>query len=319
MHALVTGGAGFLGSSLVDRLLAEGHAVDVVDDLSTGSLANLAAARAEPGYELNFNHADVRDPTIVDLVARRRPDVVFHLAAQTDVHMSLEHPGFDAEVNVAGSLNVIEGARRGGAKKVVFASSDAIYAPSDLNDPPVREGHPRRPRSPFGVSKNAVGDYLQTYRDVYDLEFTALAFGHVYGPRQLPAAARSVVATFTHGLLTGAATTIYGTGHQTRDFVFVDDAVDACARAGDRGGGLLINVSTGVATSIVDLHRTVAAVTGRDEPPVMAPPRVGDVMQAVLDPGRAAIHLGWRAWTSLTEGVAAVAAWMADNPRDSVV
>jgi UDP-glucose 4-epimerase len=313
MRALVTGGAGFLGSTLVDRLLAEGHSVDVVDDLSTGSLANLADARAEPGYDLTFHHLDIRDAGLVDLFVRRKPDVVFHLAAQTDLRLSLAHPSFDAEVNVAGSVNVIEGARRASATKVVFASSDAIYGDVGAGELPVREGHSRRPCSAFGIGKSAVLEYLEAYRETHQLEFTALVFAHVFGPRQEPTGDRGVVPLWVHRLLDGRTATIFGDGEQTRDFVFVDDAVDACARAAERGSGLLINVGTGVRTTLNSLYATVAAVIGSAEPPVHAPPRDGDVRHSALDPGRAAIQLGWKPWTTLADGVAAVAEWLADR------
>ena len=174
MRALVTGGAGFIGSTLVDRLLAEGHAVDVVDDLSSGNLANLADARATPGYELTFHRLDIREADVVDLVAHRRPEVVFHLAAQADVRVSVERPVFDAQVNILGTLNVLEGARAAGTRKVVFAASGGtLYGePQKL---PVSESHPQRPLSPYGVAKKAAGDYLAAYRELHDLEFTSLA------------------------------------------------------------------------------------------------------------------------------------------------
>src|SRR5438132_543917 len=164
MRALVTGGAGFIGSTLVDRLLAEGHSVDVVDDLSTGSLANLAAARAEPKHRFSFQRIDLRDGSVVELMARRQPEVVFHLAAQADVRVSVERPAFDAEVNIVATINVLEGARAAGSRKVVFASSGGtIYGePEEL---PVRESHPQRPLSPYGVAKKAAADYLSAYRE----------------------------------------------------------------------------------------------------------------------------------------------------------
>ena len=311
MRGLVTGGAGFIGSTLVDRLLAEGHEVDVIDDLSTGSLSNLASARAVGGKNLAFHHADIRSGDVVDLIERRRPEVVFHLAAQADVRVSVERPAFDAEVNVIGSLNVIEGARRAGAAKVVFASSGGtIYgspAPSDL---PVTEAHPQRPLSPYGVAKKAVGDYLAAYRELHDLEYTALALANVYGPRQDPHGEAGVVAIFAARLLAGERCTIFGDGRQTRDFAYVDDVVDAFARAAQRGSGLLINVGTGVETSVNDLYATMAAEIGETRAAEFAPARAGELERSALDPGRAAIHLGWKPWTTLREGTAAVLGWL---------
>ena len=180
MKALVTGGAGFIGSTLVDRLLAEGHAVDVIDDLTTGSLANLSDARANPDHDFRFHRVDVRSDSIPDLFARRRPEVVFHLAAQMDVRRSVADPLFDASVNVLGSVNVIEAARAAGARKVVFASSGGtIYGDVDPADLPTKESQPQRPMSPYGVAKKAVGDYLAAYRQLHDLEFTALALANI--------------------------------------------------------------------------------------------------------------------------------------------
>ena len=197
MKALVTGGAGFIGSTLVDRLLAEGHAVDVVDNLSTGSLANLAEARRSRTGHLTFHQLDIRSPDLAELMNRRRPEVVFHLAAQADVRVSVADPLFDADVNVMGSLRVLEGARSSGARKVVFASSGGtIYGDPDPADLPVKESHPQRPLSPYGVSKKVVGDYLAAYRELHNLEFTALALANVYGPRQDPHGEAGVVAIF---------------------------------------------------------------------------------------------------------------------------
>ncbi|MEA2931291.1 MAG: UDP-glucose 4-epimerase, partial [Actinomycetota bacterium] len=248
MRALVTGGAGFIGSTLVDRLLAEGHSVDVVDDLSSGTLANLADARTTPGHDLSFHHLDIRAPAVTELMARRRPEVVFHLAAQADVRVSVSRPVFDAEVNILGTLNVLEGARAAGTAKVVLAASGGtLYGEPD--ELPVRESAPQRPLSPYGVSKKAAGDYLAAYRELHGIEFTALALANVYGPRQDPHGEAGVFAIFAGRLLAGEQCTIFGTGEQTRDFVYVDDVVDAFARAATRGSGLLMNIGTGVETS----------------------------------------------------------------------
>ena len=310
MGALVTGGAGFIGSTLVDRLLAEGWAVDAVDDLSSGSLANLAQARSDPAQDFTFQRLDVRSEQLVELAARRRPEVIFHLAAQVDVRVSVDRPLFDAEVNILGTLNVLEGARRGGSRKVVFASSGGtIYGTVHPSDLPVRESHPQRPVSPYGVAKKAAGDYLAAYRELHEIEFTALALANVYGPRQDPHGEAGVVAIFADRLLAGEPCTIYGDGEQTRDFVFVDDVVDAFARAADKGGGLLVNIGTGVETSVNRLYATMAAAVGATAPAVPGPVRPGELQRSALDPGRAAIHLGWKPWTGLEEGVVAVLEW----------
>ncbi|MBV8161880.1 MAG: GDP-mannose 4,6-dehydratase [Acidimicrobiia bacterium] len=310
MNALVTGGAGFIGSTLVDRLIAEGHHVDVVDDLSTGSLANLAEARAAGEHRLSFQRLDVRDAALLELLPRRQPEVVFHLAAQADVRVSVERPAFDAEVNVLGTINVLEGARLAGTRKVVFASSGGtIYGePEEL---PVRESHPQRPLSPYGAAKKAATDYLGVYRELHGVEFTALALANVYGPRQDPFGEAGVVSIFAGKLLAGDACTIFGDGAQTRDFVYVDDVVDAFSRAATKGSGLLMNIGTGRETSVNELYRTMAANAGVTAEALYAPARTGELARSSLDPGRAAIHLGWKPWTELDDGTSAVLRWMA--------
>jgi len=310
MRALVTGGAGFIGSTLVDRLLAEGHSVDVVDDLSSGSLANLAEARADRSKELKVHQVDIRDPAVIEVIGRRQPEVVFHLAAQADVRVSVARPAFDAEVNVLGSINVLEGARVGGTRKVVFASSGGtIYgepAPADL---PVKESHPQQPLSPYGVAKRVVTDYLHVYRELHSIEFTSLAMANVYGPRQDPHGEAGVVAIFAGLLIAGTPCTVFGNGEQTRDFVYVDDAVDAFVRAADRGSGLLCNIGTGVETSVNELYAAMAAAAGVDAPAVHAAARTGELARSALDPARAKLHLGWEPWTDLPTGVAEVLRW----------
>ncbi|HZQ26810.1 MAG TPA: NAD-dependent epimerase/dehydratase family protein [Acidimicrobiales bacterium] len=316
MRALVTGGAGFIGSTLVDRLLAEGHAVDVVDDLSTGSLANLADARGNPGHDFTFHRLDIRSDQLVDLMARRHPEVVFHLAAQADVRVSVARPVFDADVNILGTLNVLEGARAAGSRKVVFAASGGtLYGDPDASALPIKESHPQRPLSPYGVSKKSAIDYLVAYRDLHELEFTALALANVYGPRQDPHGEAGVVAIFAGRLLAGEACTIFGDGSQTRDFAYVDDVVDAFARAADKGGGLVLNIGTGQETSVNELYQTMCRALGEggDRPASFAPARVGELQRSSLDPGRAGIHLGWKPWTTLADGTAAVLQWFATH------
>ena len=315
MKALVTGGAGFIGSTLVDRLLAEGHAVDVLDNLSTGSLANLASARADRSYEFSFHQIDVRDPSVIELIERRRPDVVFHLAAQADVRVSVSRPVFDAEINIIGGLHVLEGARQAGASKVVFASSGGtIYGDVDPADLPADENLPQRPLSPYGVAKKVMGDYLFAYRELHALEYTALALANVYGPRQDPHGEAGVVAIFAGRLLAGESCTIFGDGTQTRDFVFVDDVVDAFVRAADRGSGLLANVGTGVETSVNELYAAMARAAGVTDPAVMAPARPGELARSALDPSRAGLYLGWEPWTDIETGTAAVLDWFRQRP-----
>jgi UDP-glucose 4-epimerase len=305
VRVLLTGGAGFIGSNLVDRLLAENHQVDVVDDLSTGTLANLADARRSPNGRMSFHQLDIRSAGLGELMQRCRPAVVYHLAAPPETAPAVE----GADSGVIGSLRVLEGARMCGAQKVVFTASTGIYGDPDPGDLPLRESQLQRPVTPSGVVKKAVADYLFAYREQHNLEFTALVPAHVYGPRQPVVPGSTVVAAFAEGLVSGEPCVIHGTGGATRDFVYVDDVVDALARAGERGGGLLINVGTGHETAVRDLYRAMAAQAGVDRPAVRAPGRAGDVRRLSLDPGRASIHLGWKPWTSLAEGTAAVLEW----------
>jgi UDP-glucose 4-epimerase len=316
MRTLVTGGAGFIGSNLVDRLLVEGHEVDVVDDFSTGSLSNLADARASAGRALTIHHLDISAPAVIELMARRRPELVFHLAAQADVRVSVARPAFDATVNIVGSLNILEGARQAESERVVFAASGGtLYGEPAPEDLPVRESHPQQPLSPYGVAKKAVIDYLVAYREVHALEFCALALSNVYGPRQDPHGEAGVVAIFAERILRGEPVTIFGDGEQTRDFVFVDDVVDAFVRGATRGGGLVCNVGTANETSVNQLLGTMAAQRGAEVTPVVAPARPGELRRSSLDNERAAIQLGWRPWTELTDGTRAVLEFLGERLR----
>jgi UDP-glucose 4-epimerase len=306
MRALVTGGAGFIGSTLVDRLLAEGHEVDVVDDLSSGSMRNLAEARTAADHAFHFHQLDIREAGVEELIERRQPEVVFHLAAQMDVRVSVADPVFDAMTNVIGTLHVLEGARKAGSRKVVFASSGGtIYGEPGADDIPTQESHPQHPISPYGITKKVATDYLFAYRQLYGIEYSSLALANVYGPRQDPHGEAGVVAIFAGRLLAGEACTIFGDGGQTRDYVYVDDVVDAFVRAADKGGGLVINVGTGVETSVNELYSTMATVAGVDQPPTYAEARAGELARSALDCSRAEMQLGWKPWTDLPAGLSA--------------
>ena len=314
MRALVTGGAGFIGSTLVDRLLAEDHEVDVIDDLTTGSLANLSDARSQADRGLTIHTLDIRSRDVVTLMERRKPELVFHLAAQMDVRLSVRDPVFDAEVNILGTLNVLEGARAAGSAKFIFASSGGtIYGTVGPEDLPLRESHPQRPLSPYAISKKAVVDYLLAYRELHQLEFTALALGNVYGPRQNPHGEAGVVAIFAGLMLDGRPCTIYGDGTQTRDYVYVDDIVDSMVRSVERGGGLLCNIGTGVETSVSQIHDAVATAVGVRAEPIYADERPGELPRCALDPARAAMQLGWQPWTSLEDGLAQTVDWFREQ------
>ncbi len=314
MRVLVTGGAGFIGSALVERLLSEGWDVDVVDDLSTGSLPNLAEARAQRTPRCTFQRLDIRSAGMVELMTHRKPEVVFHLAAQASVTVSVADPALDADVNVVGSLRVLEGARAAGTRKIVFAGSGGtLYGVPQAT--PTPETHPHQPISPYGVSKKAVVDYLHYYREVHGLEYTVLALANVYGPRQDPHGEAGVVAIFAGKLLGGQPSTIYGDGKQTRDFVFVDDVADAFARAADRAGGLIVNIGTGTETSVEELYDLMAGALGVEDTPKYEPPRPGDLRRSALDPARARMQLGWKPWTPLEEGVARTIEWFQQQAR----
>jgi UDP-glucose 4-epimerase len=232
---------------------------------------------------------------------------VFHLAAQADVRVSVAHPAHDANVNIIGSLQVLEGARQAGAERVVFAASGGtLYGDPSPDDLPVRESHPQMPLSPYGVSKKSVIDYLVAYRELHALEFSALALANVYGPRQDPHGEAGVVAIFAERILRGQEVTVYGDGEQTRDFVFVDDVVDAFVRAATRGGGLVCNIGTGQETSVNHLLATMADVAGVEVTAANAPLRQGELLRSSLDIERAAMQLGWRPWTELAAGIGPV-------------
>jgi len=316
MRALVTGGAGFIGSHLVDTLLADGHHVSVVDDFSSGSHANLAAARDIAAGRLVVHECDVRDPAVTQLVVDAAPDVVFHLAAQADVRVSVADPVFDAEVNVVGTLRVLEGARQAGAAKVVFTSSGGtIYGEPDPSALPVDETYPQHPVSPYGVAKKVGGDYLFAYSALHGLEGCALALANVYGPRQDPHGEAGVVAIFAGRLLSGEPCTIFGDGTQTRDFVEVSDVVAAfvAASAPGAGAGRVVNIGTGVETSVNELYATMATAAGVDTPATHAPARAGELARSALAVGLAGELLGWSPQVSLAEGTQRTIDWFANR------
>lgn len=312
MRVVVTGGAGFIGSTLVDRLVRSGHVVHVVDNLWSGSHENLRAATAEAADRLVVHEIDIRDPRCTDLIAEIAPEVVFHLAAQIDVRVSVLQPVLDAEINVIGALRVIEGARLGGARKVVFASSGGtLYGEPDPSVLPVDESHPQRPLSPYGVAKKVVGDYLYAYAALHGLDYTALALANVYGPRQDPHGEAGVVAIFCGRLLDHHECTIFGDGEQTRDFVYVDDVAAAFERAGVKGvaSGLVVNIGTGVETSVNQLYAAIAEAAGIDAPANHGDARVGELQRCALSSALASEVLGWGPSTDLVSGAAATLDW----------
>jgi UDP-glucose 4-epimerase len=294
--ALVTGGAGFIGSHIVDRLVELGHRVAIVDDLSTGIRGNLNEAAS-------FHEADIRDAERIRAVFEaERPDLVYHLAAQSDVRRSVANPVYDAQCNVIGSLNVLEACRAVGVGKLIFSSTGgAIYG--DPDHLPVGEDHPARPMSPYGASKLAVEGYLHQYRASFGVSYTVLRYGNVYGPRQNPKGEAGVVAIFARMMLEGRSPTIFGDGGQTRDYLYVGDAVEANMLAMRGGDGCVFNVGTGVETSVLELYGEVKDATGFAGDPVFAPERLGEVHRTSVDASYIARELGFQPRVCFAEGV----------------
>jgi UDP-glucose 4-epimerase len=311
VRTLVTGAAGFIGSTLVDRLLADGHTVIGVDDLSSGRSENLGPAERSADFE--FAKADIVDADLIGLLADAKPEVVFHLAAQISVTRSVDDPQFDSTVNVVGTVRLAEAARRAGVRKVVHTSSGgSIYGTPPSY--PTSEAVPIDPTSPYAASKVAGEVYLNTFRNLYGLECSHVAPANVYGPRQDPHGEAGVVAIFSQALLSGRPTKIFGDGTDTRDYVFVDDVVDAFVRAsGEAGGGQRFNVGTGVETSVRQLHTAIASAVGTPDEPEFHPPRLGDLKRSCLDISRAESVLGWRPKVKLDDGVARTVDYFRDQ------
>ncbi|MGW4475672.1 NAD-dependent epimerase/dehydratase family protein [Nonomuraea sp. NPDC004354] len=307
MRVLVTGGAGFIGSHLVDALLEAGHEVAVVDDLSSGRQANLSG-------EAWLHTLDVRDPALVELAVAWRPEVICHLAAQISVRASVADPMRDARVNVEGTVQVLTAAQRGGTRKVVFASSVAVYGRPPVI--PVPGDAPTDPRSPYAASKLSGETYLAAFKALHGIDHTSLVLSNVYGPRQSPDGEAGVVAIFTDALLSGAPTLLYGDGDQTRDYVYVKDVVDGFVRAcGEAGGGGRFNLGTGIQTTDRHLHTLVAAAAGAPDRPGFAPPRPGDLPAMAVDPLPAFEGLGWQPRTDLTTGLKETVEWARSRRR----
>jgi UDP-glucose 4-epimerase len=298
MRCLVTGGAGFIGSHLVDRLAADGRAVSVVDNLCHGREEHLAAVRGE----ISLHVRDITEPGLSDLMREVRPEVIFHLAAQIDVRASVADPVDDARVNVLGTVNLADAAVRAGVRKICFATSAAVYGTPDTL--PVSESAPLAPQSPYAAAKLSGETYLNMFRELHGLDCTHLALANVYGPRQDPHGEAGVIAIFTNALLSGAPTMIYGDGNNTRDYVYVDDVVSAfLAAAGNRDEGRRYNIGTGIQTTNRELHTVAAGAAGVQDPPEFAPPRPGEVRSSALDAARVGRDLGWHPRTALPDGL----------------
>ncbi|HPU36343.1 MAG TPA: NAD-dependent epimerase/dehydratase family protein [Bacillota bacterium] len=294
MKVMVTGGGGFIGSHVVDMLVAAGYRVSVVDDLSTGRFENI-----NPGA--NFYRVKIEDDDFGRVVERERPDVVIHHAAQVDVVRSLQEPLQDARINVLGAVNLLENCWRYRVGKVIYASSAAVYG-----DPvylPVDEAHPVVPQSPYGVSKYTVEHYLRVYQELYGVRFTVLRYANVFGPRQNADGEGGVVAIFIDRLLKDKRVKIFGDGRQTRDFVYVGDVACANLAALERGDSEVLNISTGASLSVIDLFQLLKGLTGSSLEPEYCPPRPGDILHSCLANERAREVLGWSPRSTVEEGL----------------
>ena len=299
MRAVVTGGAGFIGSHVVDALLlARWDEVHVLDDFSRGKRKNVPEG-------VHVHEADIRSDS-ARLFDEVRPEVCFHLAAQADVRVSVERPDFDADVNVLGTLHVLEAAREHGTKVVFSSTGGAIYGECEG---PAREDHPRAPLAPYGVSKLAGEEYIAAYNRLYGAGHVSLRYGNVYGPRQDPKGEAGVVAIFMKRLGEGDAPKVFGDGTQTRDYVYVGDVVAATLAAAEHAGGVL-NVGTGVETSVVELYGRIQNVAGLKLEPEFVGARPGELQRSVLDASLAKRELGWEPQHSLDEGLAETWAWI---------
>nr|ALS90259.1 NAD dependent epimerase/dehydratase family [uncultured bacterium] len=313
MRAVVTGAAGFIGSTLVDRLLHEGHQVVAIDNLSTGLLANLDQARRT--YRLNrrftFVQNDILAPELSDIVAGCAPDVIFHLAAQVNLRASITDPQFDARNNVLGTINVLEAARKGDVKRIVYAASGGSRygAPEQL---PVHEAVRTDPISPYAVAKLAGEMYMRAYAEMYGLSQICLALANVYGPRQNPHGEAGVITVFGRALLTGDRATIYGDGSASRDYVYVDDVVDAFMRAGSAPHGTVgtYNIGTGSQVTVLEVHQLIAAALGSPASPTHIAAKSGELHAIALDTTKAHQDLGWSPRVDLVDGVGRTIEWL---------
>ncbi len=304
---LVTGGAGFIGSHLVDRLLADGHTVAIIDNLSTGKLKNLNHGAA-------FHHVDIASGALPDIFRRVQPDVVFHLAAQTSVSASTKRPVEDGETNVMGTLRLLEAARQMGIDKFIYSSTGgALYGEPAQN--PCSEETRVAPLSPYGLSKYLGEQYVELYSRAYQLNHTILRYGNVYGPRQDPKGESGVVSIFARAMLDGKQPRIFGDGEQERDFVYVDDVVEANIRAMKRGDGGTFNIGTGCGASVNQICDLLKEITSYRWRPDHGPSRAGDVYRITLDCQRALDELEWSPQVTLEEGLTRTVEFLRERAR----
>ncbi|QNJ92824.1 GDP-mannose 4,6-dehydratase [Mycolicibacterium fluoranthenivorans] len=323
MRTLVTGAAGFIGSTLVDRLLDEGHQVVAVDNLSTGIAANLDHARSRfesAGNRFAFRQLDIRAPELIEIMAAARPDVVFHLAAQVDLRASVADPLHDAGCNVLGTIGVLEACRHAGVERIVYAASGGSRygAPTAL---PVSESTPADPRSPYAAAKFAGEVYLSCYAELYGMSAIRLALANVYGPRQNPHGEAGVIAVFGSRMLDGRPVTVFGDGTATRDYVYVDDVVDAFVRAGRAPSttGGIFNIGTGRQTTTNEVYRLISSALGATARPRYAPAPAAEVQAIALDVRRAEEALGWVPAVAVEEGIRRTLQWLRAGSKPELV
>jgi len=295
MKILVTGGAGFIGSNIVDAYVEKGCKVVVVDDLSSGKEENL-------NRKAKFYRLDICDKALEEIFKREEIDVVNHHAAQVDVRKSMVDPAFDVRVNVEGSLNILENCRKYNIRKIIFASSGGVIY-GECGSLPPNEESPISPISPYGVNKYAVERYLYAYAKIYNLKYTVLRYGNVYGPRQDPYGEAGVVAIFSGKMLNNQEVNIFGDGEQVRDYVYVGDVVKANILCLENGDDEIFDIGTGKSASVNQLFSEMKQLTGYSKEPVYKPQRPGELIRSSLDVGKAKKKLGWKAETSLREGL----------------
>lgn len=295
MRILVTGGAGFIGSHITDRLVLEGHSVSIIDNLSTGKVDNL-------NKDAKFYKTDIVNPRIERIFKKERPELICHLAAQMDVRRSVADPVYDAQTNILGMLNILEHAVHYGTRKVIFASTGgAVYG--EGGPLPTPESHPPQPLSPYGISKLTGEHYLYFYNATYGLNYTALRFANVYGPRQDPFGEAGVVAIFTQKMLRNEQPVINGDGMQTRDYVFVEDVVNAVMAAISSETSDIINVGTGIETTVIELFRHLKEITGKKIKEVHGPAKKGEQARSCLNCKKIKKVLGWKPGVPIKEGL----------------
>ena len=308
MKILVTGGAGFIGSYLVDRLIKEGHKVVVIDNLSTGKKENL-------NPEAKFYKINICNPKISQVFKKEKPEIVFHFAAQIDVKKSVENPAEDANVNILGTLNVLENCKRFKVKRFVFASSVGVFGePQKL---PVKENHPLNPLAPYPITKLAIEKYLNFYQN-QGLDFVSLRYSNIYGPRQISTGEGGVVAIFIEKLLKNQKPTIFGDGNQTRDFLYVDDAVEAAILAIKAPTGSIYNVGTNKEITINTLFKLLSNILKAKIKPVFQPICQGEIIKSRIDYSKAQRELGWKPKFSLEKGLQITVDWFKRNFNDTI-